>query len=192
MGRSRSLSGALIRHFSDFKLMVAHRQRFDRALDEYRQRQSADETKARADLAAAEAEIAKVKAAILKGVVGETTAAMLREAEAKQAEASKRLADIQEAALAKPRTVPPAEVLAGLRAKHLQERREAYRRLVAAVRLRSERTGKRMVTRWTAEIIPRPEAGIKGLPKSVAFGKDFITVGRSASGTGAHAADGGG
>ena len=62
-----ALSVALVKHFSDFKLMVAHRQRFDRALAEYRQHQSADEQQATQDLAAAEAEIAKVGAGDFDG-----------------------------------------------------------------------------------------------------------------------------
>lgn len=178
-----ALGEALRGHFSDTKLMQEHFRRFLRALDAHRRAQTAEEQQAKADQAAAEAEIGKVKAAILAGVVGETTKTMLRDAEAKQAQATQKLAAAEEARLAEPRLVPPRETLAGLNARHLQERREAYRRLLSEIRLRSERKPRRRnVTGWMAEIVPRPEAGITGLPKSVAFGKGFIAVGRSASG----------
>ena len=177
-----ALSVALIRHFSDFKLMVAHRARFDRALSEYREQQSADEERAKRDLAEAEAEIEKVRRAILAGVVGETTKTMLAEAEAKRTAATTALQAAEEVRLAEPRLVPPQEIVRGLSAQRQQERRDAYRRLLSEVRLTSVRApGKKITDHWTAEIVPRVEAAIAGLPKSVAFGKDFITVGRSAS-----------
>ena len=180
-----ALSVALVGFFSGFKLMVAHRQPFDRALDEFRQRQSADETKARADLAAAKADIEKVKAAILKGMIGETTAAMLREAEAKQADANTGLPASEAARLTEPRLVPPQELINGRNSLHQRERRDAYRRLLSEVRLTSHRApGGKITDHWTAEIVPDIEAGITGLPKSVAFGKDRITVGRGPSPTG--------
>jgi hypothetical protein len=107
---------------------------------------------------------------------------MLAAAEAKRAEATKRLADAEEARLAAPRLVPPQEVLKGLNSLHQRERRDAYRRLLSEVRLTSHRVpGGKITDHWTAEIVPKPEAGITGLPKSVAFGKDRITVGRGPS-----------
>ena len=117
-----------------------------------------------------------VGGSVLMGVVGDTTAAMLREAEAKQTEAA------EETRLAEPQLVPPQEVLKGLNSLHQRERRDAYRRLLSEVRLTSHRApGGKITDHWTAEIVPNIEAGITGLPKSVAFGKDCITVGRSAS-----------
>ena len=143
-------------------------------LDPCRGNRVTDETKARADLAAAEADIEKVKAAILKGMIGETAAAMLREAEAKQVDASKRLADAEEARLAEPQLIPSKEVIKGLNSLYQRERRDAYRRLLSEVRLTSHRApGKKITSHWTAEIVARPEAGITGLPESVAFGKDL-------------------
>jgi DNA invertase Pin-like site-specific DNA recombinase len=170
-------------YFSDTKLMQAHVKRFYVALAEHRRQQTADEARAKADLAAAEKAIANVKAAILKGMVGDTTAEMLKKAEATKAAATQALQAAQEAHTAEPRLVPPAEVVRGLNAQHQRERRQAYQRLLSEVRLRAVRPeGRRMVTGWTVEIVPRPEAGITGLPKSVALGKDVFTVGRAASG----------
>jgi hypothetical protein len=110
---------------------------------------------------------------------------MLSEAEAKHAEATKALQAAEEACLAEPRLVPPQEVVKGLWSQHQRERREAYRRLLTAVRLRSEPVpGKKLGCVWVAEIVPNVQAGITGLPASVAFGKDYIKIGRSASPSG--------
>jgi hypothetical protein len=180
-----ALNEALTGFFSDAKLAGLHFRRFMQALQVHRTRLTADEERARADLAGAEAEIAKVRQAILAGVIGETTATMLREAEHKQKCARERMAAAEEARLSEPRLVPPQDIVAGLKAQRIQERREAYQHLLAGIRVRSERRpGKKMVKQWVAEIVPRAEAGITDLPKSVAFGKGFITVGRSTSGRG--------
>ncbi len=173
-----SLGEALRGYFSDANLVEAHHRRFLQALAEHRTRQSAEEQQARAELAAADLEISRVKQPALAGLTSDTIKEMDHDARAKREEAVKRLAEAEAARRAEPRLVPPQDILAGLNARRRQERREAYQRLLLEVRLRSERgAGRRMVTRWTAEIIPRPEAGMTGLPKSVAFGKDFITVG---------------
>jgi hypothetical protein len=180
-----ALNEALTGFFSDTKLAGLHFRRFMQALQAHRTRLTADEERARADLAGAEAEIAKVRQAILAGVVGETTATMLRDGEAKQRGAQERMAAAEEARLSEPRLVPPQEIVARLKAQRIHERREAYQHLLAGIRVRSERRPGKMVRRWVAEIVPRGEAGITGLPKAVAFGKGFITVGPSTSGRGA-------
>jgi len=178
-----ALGEALEGHFSDATSMRASLRRFMRAVAAYRAQLTQDEQRARADLAAAEVAIGRVRAAILAGVIGETTKAMLAEAEAMQVAATKALAEAEAAQLAEPRRVPPAEVLRGLHDRHRQERQQAYQRLLREVRLRSERApGRKLASRWVAEIVPRKEAGIEGLPTSVAFGKDFITVGSSPCG----------
>lgn len=180
-----ALQDALRGYFSDRELRDAHFRRFQEALHAHQTRRTAQEQQARAEIAAAEVEIERVKAAILRGVIGETTARMLQDAEAKRATAEKALEAAEAARAGEPRLVPPQEILRELYAQRLQEQRQAYRRLLSEVRLRSERKpGRRMVTRWTAEIVPRPEAGIVGLPGSVAFGKEVITVGSPPSGRG--------
>jgi len=182
-----ALQEALRGYFSDRKLRDAHFRRFQEALHAHQTRRTAEEQRARAEIAAAEVEIERVRAAILRGVIGETTARMLQDAEAKRAKAEKDLEAAESAKAGEPRLVPPQEILRGLHAQRLQEKRQAYRRLLSEIRLRSERKpGRRMVTRWTAEIVPRPEAGIVGLPESVAFGKELITVGPPPSGRGSH------
>ncbi len=191
-GLEEALQSALEGYFSNSKLMEAHFRRFQEALTAHRMQLTAEEERARAEITAAEVEIGHIKKAILRGVVGDTTAAMLREAEAKKAEAGKALEAAEAARAGEPKLVPPQEILRGLHAQRLQEKRQAYRRLLSEIRLRSERKpGRRMVTRWRAEIVPLPSAGIT-LPESVALGKDGITIGRYTSGRDARRACGGG
>jgi DNA invertase Pin-like site-specific DNA recombinase len=187
-----ALGEALTDHFSDARIAAESLRAFQRTLADYRKRLTADEAKAKRDLSDAEGEIEKVKRAILAGMIGETTAAMLRDAEAKQKAATERLAAAEQARVIEPQPVLPQEIVAGIRAQDHRARREAYHRLLSEVRLRSEvPPGRRMVRRWVAEIAARPEAQFKGLPKSLAFGKDFITVGGTASGRDGPRAGGG-
>ncbi len=133
-------------YFSDVKLMRQHLQRFYKALGHARREQSVLETRAQAELAAADAE-------------------------QKRRDAQKAVEVAQQAKTSTPVLLPPAEVLRGLNAQHLRERSETFRRLLVKIQLRSELPrDQRKVSRWIVDLTYRPDAGVKGLPERITVG----------------------
>jgi len=186
-----ALRDGLEAHFSDTKLAQKRMRRFLDALAAERQKLTKEEAAAERQRAEAERKIERVRRAILDGMAGPTTAAMLNEAEATVQQAQARLADLARLRQAKPAMAPLADVLAALKTEAYHERRTAYRQLVQRVELRSRRKpGRHQVEGWEATIIPNPEAGIEGVPK-IAFGR-VIASGCSPSGRGASPGGAGG
>jgi hypothetical protein len=185
-----ALRDGLERYFSDAKLARRRLRRFFEALTQERRTLTKEEAGAERQRAEAGRQIERIRQAILQGMTGPTTAALLREAEAGVQQAEARLADLARLREAKPAMVPAAEVLAALSKEAYHDRRAAYRQLVQRVELRSRRDSGRQVEAWEATIIPNPEGGIEGVPK-VAFGR-VIASGRSPSGRGAPRAYGAG
>jgi site-specific DNA recombinase len=169
-----ALAKALEGYFSDAKLAAQHMKRFLAAMAKERQQITATETKAQADLAAAEQEIARLRTVATGSASGAATVgAWLDEALAKRGQAQAALAAVQEVQQAKaPAMVPPQTVLKGLRAERFADRRAAYRRLIQKVVLTGTwPPGQKRGAIWTAEIFPRPEAGMVGIPTMVKVGR---------------------
>ncbi len=176
-----ALRAALPGYFAEVEPLRESLRRFLRAVATYRAQLTQEEERARA--AVAEIASGTARGASFAGLIGERTQAMLAAAAAMEVATTAALAEGEAAQRAEPRRVPAAEILRGLPDRHRQERQYPYHRLLREVRLRSERApGRKLASRWVAELVPREDAGLEGLPTSVALGKGVITVGYSLSG----------